>query len=257
MATAKAKCDKEEKTKQIMFWLRDLPPGTLCVYLDGSSTVPAYSAYGYAIYRGGELIASGGNFLPGAEVFDAEITGAVRGLEAALEIGGSIDIKVLLDNQEAVRALQNGKTNSSQVEVMNFWELRKTRPSIEVYWVPGHSGIPGNEKADAMAKAILTSNNLDGNIPGPECIWEETHEVLTFAALKRQVNIRVQKLAEECWLKNRSSRYEDLDLLMRRKRPPELALPRWAYHRLIAARTGHGDFASYHRRFHHQNEEML
>ncbi|KAI1000159.1 hypothetical protein K3495_g8040 [Podosphaera aphanis] len=33
---------------------------------------------------------------------------------------------------------------------------------------------------------------------------------------------------------------------MRRKRPPELALLRWAYHRLIAARTDHGDFADYH-----------
>lgn len=99
---------------------------------------------------------------------------------------------------------------------MNFWEPRKTRPAIEVYWVPGHSGIPGNEKADTMAKVFLASNNQDGNIPGPECIWEETLEVLTFAALKRQVNIRVQRLAEEWWLKNRSSRYEDLDLLMRR-----------------------------------------
>ena len=45
----------------------------------------------------------------------------------------------------------------------------------------------------------------------------------------------------------------ELDLKMTRKRPPELALPRWAYHRLIATRTGHGDFAKYHERFKHEN----
>ena len=115
-----------------MFWLRDLPPGTLYVYSDGSSTIPANLAYEYNMYRGGELIVSGRNSLPGAEVFDAEIAGAVRGLEAALEVGGNTDIKILLDNQEAIRALETGRTNSSQVEVMNFWELCKTRPAIEV-----------------------------------------------------------------------------------------------------------------------------
>ena len=116
-----------------------------------------------------------------------------------LEIGGSIDIKVLLDNYEAVRALQNGRTNSSHAEVVNSWELRKIRPATEVYWVPGHSSIPGNERADAMAKVFLALNDREGIIPGPDCIWEETHEVLTFVAPKHQVNIRVQKLADNWW----------------------------------------------------------
>ena len=68
MATAGVKCDKEEKSKQFKLWLRNLPACTLCIYLDGSSTGPVYSAYGYAIYRDRELLASGGNFLPGAEI---------------------------------------------------------------------------------------------------------------------------------------------------------------------------------------------
>lgn len=40
---------------------------------------------------------------------------------------------------------------------------------------------------------------------------------------------------------------------MDHKQPPELTLPRWAYHRLVAARTGHGDFSDYHERFKHLN----
>lgn len=43
---------------------------------------------------------------------------------------------------------------------------------------------------------------------------------------------------------------------MRRRKPPELALPRRLLHKLIAARTGHGDFAAYHRRFHHSDANL-
>ena len=53
------------------------------------------------------------------------------------------------------------------------------------------------------------------------------------------------------WHLNRPKHYADLELEMRRKKPPELALPRAVFARLIAARTGHGDFAAYHRRFKH------
>ena len=37
------------------------------------------------------------------------------------------------------------------------------------------------------------------------------------------------------------------------KRPSELLLPRAALGRLLAARSGHGDFAEYHERFKHEN----
>lgn len=76
-------------------------------------------------------------------------------------------------------------------------------------------------------------------------------------ALKRQVTISTQNLIEEWWLKKRTARYEDLDLLMRRKRPTQLDLPRWVYHRLITAWTGHGDFTSYHRHLQHQKKKLL
>ena len=256
-ATTKAKCNKKEKAKKIKVWLRNLPAGTLCIYSDGSSSGPAVSAYGYAVYKDGVLLASGGKLLPGAEVYDAEITRAVRGLEVALEVRESTGIKVLLDNQEAAEALESGRTTSSLQAVRKFKEMRNTHPTIEVRWIPRHSGINGNEKADMLAKRALATNTRNRNSATSEHVCSEHQNIFTLAALKRQVTIGTQKLAEEWWLKNRTDRYEELDLLMRRKRPPELNLPRWAYHRLIAARTGHGDFASYHRRFQHQNEVIL
>ena len=79
---------------------------------------------------------------------------------------------------------------------------------------------------------------------------------LTFAALARLFKMRGQKLVEQWWQKFRPERYKDLDLYMRCKQSLELALPRWAYHRLIAARSGHGDYADYHRRFNPEHEDL-
>ena len=67
---------------------------------------------------------------------------------------------------------------------------------------------------------------------------------------------RRQQLVEEWWSDACPPRYQDLDLKMRRRKPPELALARRLLHRLIAARTGHGDFATYHRRFHHVDANL-
>ena len=64
---------------------------------------------------------------------------------------------------------------------------------------------------------------------------------------------RCEKAVESWWLEIRPSRYAYLELMMKRSRPPELRLPRWVYHRLIAARTGHGNFKGYHQRFGHED----
>ena len=77
----------------------------------------------------------------------------------------------------------------------------------------------------------------------------------TFASLHRFVRERTEGLVVAWWQKNAPKYYTDLDIMMTRKRPPELALLRWAYHRLTAARTRHGDFAKYHERFKHENFE--
>lgn len=58
------------------------------------------------------------------------------------------------------------------------------------------------------------------------------------------------------WSKACPARYRHLDLQMRRKKPPELAVPRRLFQKLIAARIGHGDFADYHRRFKHTDANL-
>ena len=188
-------------------------------------------------------------------MYDAELVGAQKALESAVALAGGCPIKMLLDNSEAVRSLKTGRSKSSQATVDKVTTLLQSNELVEIRWIPGHSGIIGNIHADKMAKSALKDFPLVSNAT----FTSRTNQgqVYTFAALNRYLRDRAEETVDSWWRENRPSRYKDLDLLMKRKRPPELALPRWAYHRLIAARTGHGNFAKYHKRFHHEGIDLM
>ena len=113
-----------ENAKEIRVYLRSLPVGALFVYPGTPITAPIFSAYGHAIYRNKYLKASVGKFLLRAKVYNVEITEAVRELEVALEVRGGINVKLLLNNLEAVKGLASGITNSSPVDLWNFIGLQ-------------------------------------------------------------------------------------------------------------------------------------
>ena len=111
--------------------------------------------------------------------------------------------------------------------------------------MPGHSNIGGNE-ADIAARAGL-------QVLPPR----QTQPSHTTLAYQRRLMYQLRQiLVDEWWSTACPIRYRDLDLEMRREKPPELALPRNLYHHLLAARSGHGDFAAYHRRFNHEDADL-
>ncbi|KAI0997741.1 hypothetical protein K3495_g10448 [Podosphaera aphanis] len=176
------------------------------------------------------MIGSDAGPLWGAVAYDAEILGAQKALEAAIRVTGTNPIKVLLDNSEAAQALRSGRSRSFPGIVDRSVLDYQRNQAVEIRWIPGHSGIVGNEKVDKMAKAALKDL--------PDDATNATHSTevnrslkYTFASLNRFARERADDLVSSWWQKNRPRDYMELDLKMTRKRPPELALPRWAYHK--------------------------
>ena len=73
---------------------------------------------------------------------------------------------------------------------------------------------------------------------------------MTLTHLKRTSRRRRKELFARWWLDNTPASYSRWDLPVEPS-PAELSLPRTTLHRLIAERSGHGNFAEYHRRFGH------
>ena len=252
-----AAIDKAQASEDFQRWLTSIPPRSMVVYTDGSKGKDSSAAgAGWVGYWGAckTKIFSGHRKLPNHEVFDAEARGALLGLQSALKDPNaqhSTNLYICLDNLEAVRQLQGQPTGSSQPVFKQFQEAAQTWPfclrapntqpdRVQVKWVPGHSGIKGNEEADKEAKMGCQARL---GFPLPPA---------SIAATKRAAQRVHWRAFTQYWSQNAPKRYRDLRIGLE-KRPPELHLPRPALGRLLAARSGHGDFAEYHERFKHDD----
>ena len=157
---------------------------------------------------------------------------------------------VCLDNQEAaLRLLVCNPTPSSSPRITQFRGLatawtRRDRchftevGSVIIKWCPAHVGILGNEAADVLAKQACT---LPASSLAP-----------SISRAKRDIKVRCQDSATRYWTQNAPERYKQLGIRENVGDSLELrSLDRRTLGLLLAARSGHGDFADYHRRFQH------
>ena len=113
-------------------------------------------AYDYQ-NRGHELYQETINIGKGQIVYNGELEAITRGFEYAATVASSFkDIYIHADNQAAIYRIKTPSDKPGQI-----WQLRCLRAakkvqdagaSIALHWVPGHTDIPGNEKADTLAK---------------------------------------------------------------------------------------------------------
>lgn len=235
----------------------------LTVYSDGSLSDTGTAGAAFYLVRGpGEAPVSQGQIPLGytSEVYDAEVTAATAGLRAALEsplARLAKNVTVCLDNEEAALRLHAGHTTAtSYSELCEFQKLKTLWVSrdrglytsvgpgtVQVRWCPGHSGVAGNETADKLAKEACTLSPVT-----------RTH--LSIARAKRRVEQLYQEAAQRYWNDKAPARYRELGIGYSSKMPGVLALPRPILGHLLAARSGHGDFAAYHTRFKHDDALM-
>ena len=95
----------------------------------------------------------------GSSVFNAELEGILLALKKFLTLSQPKNFIIYTDSLSAVEGLRNKTFKTKNVK--HFYNLlKKISPQTQlvIAWVPSHVGISGNEKADRLAKAALTSS---------------------------------------------------------------------------------------------------
>ncbi|KAG0434381.1 hypothetical protein HPB47_019149 [Ixodes persulcatus] len=134
------------------------------------------------------------------------------------------ETRIYTDSQEAVRALGHSSTcNVTVAHIRELVRLAGAKQKITIAWIPGHANIPGNERADGAARALLQASiqPSQGPVPSPVQRDVSTKEVFDLCETKKEErNARKARLAA---------------LLPANPHPIPRGLPRWervALHRL-------------------------
>jgi ribonuclease HI len=246
--------DKKSAAEALRKWLQTRPGDDILIYSDGSETEERGTrrlGYGYAIFRDGRCVATGkGGVSPSAHVFDAEAIGAFRGLRHALtlfpEVSDRGQIWSCIDSTSVIWGLRGTAPDSAQWAFLSYQKLMD-REKVQVKWCPGHMGIEGNEVADKLAK--------EGSQLPPQSI-----DAMPTVSSARSLVWGLNKTAQQQWWARLSSklsaRYRNWELNFSDREPPALSLKRPVLHHYLAVRTGHGDFAWYHRKWNHEDANL-
>jgi ribonuclease HI len=240
---------RENHLKLIQEYKTD--PNVIYIYTDGSKInrggFTRAGAGVAAFLLGNEidhaLIGLGGH----AEVFDAEMAALSKAaaLSTALlhDFPNTTKIAFFTDNAASVQAISDPKASSAQWFTLSFQKhIRKsleTHPnlSISVSWCPSHCDIPGNERADFLAKE---ATSLNCQIP--------------FSTTRSNAKRRAKSSTTKIWVREwkntpKTGRYAVANRLEPSLNPTKhfqnLKQNREIFGRLVQCRTGHaytGDF---------------
>ncbi|KAI1002306.1 hypothetical protein K3495_g5894 [Podosphaera aphanis] len=239
-------------------FLSTIPRSDIQLYSDGSKLPNGNAGSGFVAFQIGVQVCAGAYPLgKHKEPVDAEAFAVLQGIRAAATLPTarfSKDLWICIDNEEiASKHLRRILITSSQpifLQALEAAELWKSRPrlphilegQIHIRWVPGHVGIKGNELADLEAKKGAA-------MPSPH------PPEYSFSSLKRWHTEQTKIAREKWWHTSRPPAYTQLKIANTPIFPREL-LCRKDLGRVVAAKTGHGDFAAYHTRFRHEDATL-
>jgi ribonuclease HI len=125
-------------------------------YTDGAcSGNPGPAGSGMVVVAPGGKIHEGFEYLGSSSTNNvAELTGILRAVEAIP--AGAESIAIHTDSKYAIGVLSQGwKAKANQELIAKARAVLATRRNVQLVYVPGHAGVPLNERADELAREAI------------------------------------------------------------------------------------------------------
>jgi ribonuclease HI len=135
-----------------------------------------------------------------ATVYAAELLGILYSLMTVVTTKEATRATLFVDNQAAIQSVRNPAGQSGQMilRLITYFlsSLYRRGITVEICWIPAHTGVPGNEKADIIAKQATgwRSNGRTGP-KAPQSKWVTQ----LLSAYKRTVKETIRCMWEEGW----------------------------------------------------------
>lgn len=264
---------RDEQKQQHESIRREASKDDVWAYSDGSRNERGATGAGWVVYHGDTPIKEEGKYCGiFQEVIDAEAIAACEAVIAATRYRRNATsptgkLWICLDNQSVCTRLQkrlNDACGSSQREIdLTLKMIERWNGKVEVLWTPGHLDIPGNERADALAKQATDEKRFLHHIYATaEQILDPRNfvEDLMSKASARRWRQTQLKTSFADWWRTHANQGRMAQLKLETPLPWQgkiyKGLERKDVGRVLAARSHHGDFAQYHERFQHENARL-
>jgi ribonuclease HI len=138
--------------------------GAVIVYADGAcSGNPGPAGLG-VVYLDGELRRELSEYLGQGTNNIAELTAILRAVEAVAALKAlARPVRIHTDSSYSIGVLTKGwKAKANQELVAKVRSALRALQDVELVYVPGHAGVPLNERADELARVAVTDRASTG-----------------------------------------------------------------------------------------------
>jgi Ribonuclease HI len=170
------------------------------------------------------------------EVFDAELFALQKASELAIGHTQHSEIWIFSDSQAALKRIQKNEKSAGQSQVFKIQEnlniLAKKNIQATFQWVPSHTGIEGNDKADELAKK--GTRDMDNKSP-----------ILSISYVRRKIKEKCLDQWEEKWSKAKKGRQYEKYHTKPKWKADKIKLCKKVLSSYMQLKLGHGFFRTY------------